>query len=87
MSSVQDMDSHHNAYPPHLETIYDYMSRLGEFQYVFDPAKLAAQQAQAQKAASGAGNAVDLKTDATGPASVKTPASPKPAAAKSTTKQ
>ncbi len=84
LSSVQD--SQHAAYPPHLETIYDYMSRLGEFQYVLDGKKIAAQQEQAQKLAGSAGNAVDLKTDAAGPASVKAPvptqAPPKPAPAK-----
>jgi hypothetical protein len=84
LSSVQD--TQHTSYPPHLETIYDYMSRLGEFQYVLDGKKVASQQEQAQRLVGSAGNSVDLKTDASGPPSVKAPVPtpPKPAPAKAT---
>jgi hypothetical protein len=42
-------DRQNEFYPPHLETIYDYMSRLGEFQYVLDEKRTAELRAVAQK--------------------------------------
>jgi len=61
LSSVQD--TQRSSYPPHLETIYDYMSRLGEFKYVLDGKQVLAQQELAQKLAGMAGSQVDLKAD------------------------
>lgn len=53
-------DRQSEFYPPHLETIYDYMSRLGEFQYVLDEKRVAELRAQAQKLASSQ-NVMDLR--------------------------
>src|SRR6266481_1821533 len=57
---VTTQDKQTESYPPHLETIYDYMSRLGEFQYVLDGKKVAEQHALAQKLAAS-GNNVELR--------------------------
>lgn len=57
-------DSESEFYPPHLETIYDYMSRLGEFRYVLDAKRVAELRAAAQKLAAS-GNGIELhKNDA-----------------------
>jgi len=53
LSSVQD--SERASYPPHLETIYDFLSRLGEFAYVLDGKKVLAQREAAQKMQESAG--------------------------------
>lgn len=74
--SVQDHEN--QSYPPHLETIYDYMGRLGDFEYVLDGKKVLAQHEQAQKlqqAAGGAGIQVKSQDD---PSIVPQPGSPKP---------
>jgi predicted Zn-dependent protease len=36
LSAYQTSRSKNDEYPPHLETIYDYLSRLGEYNYVLD---------------------------------------------------
>ena len=75
-----------------MATIYDFMGRLGEFDYVLDGKKVLAQQEQAQKlqeAAGGAGMALRGQQDVrvvpvTQPAAAQPP---KPAAANATKKQ
>jgi predicted Zn-dependent protease len=84
LTSVQDRQA--QSYPPHLETIYDYMSRLGEFDYVLDGKKVLQQREQAQKLVQTSGPGVDVNAPPAPPATTgqtppKTPA-PKPAAAK-----
>ncbi len=81
LSSMQD--SQRASYPPHLETIYDFMSRLGEFVYVLDGKKVAADREAAALLAQKAGGAViDVKPDEAAakvqPAKLnKTPAPPR----------
>ena len=62
LSNVQD--AQRSSYPPHLETIYDYMSRLGEFVYVLDGKKVAAEHEQAERMAERSGaHVIDTKPD------------------------
>lgn len=56
--AMQDRQS--EFYPPHLETIYDYMSRLGEFQYVLDGKRVAELHEQAHKLAASS-NGIELR--------------------------
>lgn len=83
LASVQDRQK--ESYPPHLETIYDYMSRLGEFDYVLDGKKVLQQHEQAQKMQQlSGGNGMDLRGQADPPVVPVSapPPSPKQAAPK-----
>jgi hypothetical protein len=51
--SALDASQKQSVYPPHLETIYDYMSRLGEFQYVLDGDAVRREEAQRRAASAG----------------------------------
>ncbi|HZI58942.1 MAG TPA: M48 family metalloprotease [Verrucomicrobiae bacterium] len=73
------LDQQREFYPPHLETIYDYMSRLGEFQYVLDPQRVAEIRAAAQKLASST-NGMDLRRNDVPPPVVPVHSSPSPKA-------
>jgi hypothetical protein len=82
LALMRDRES--ESYPPHLETIYDYMNRLGEFQYVLDGKKVAELHAQAAKVASNTPGLELRKNDGPTPVPVvhKSPASRTPPAGK-----
>jgi Zn-dependent protease with chaperone function len=71
---VTMQDKYSEFYPPHLETVYDYMSRLGEFEYVLDGKKVAEMHAQAQKLAAST-NVIDLHKNAVSPGVTPVPVS------------
>lgn len=79
LAAIRDKDS--EFYPPHLETIYDYMSRLGEFRYVMDAKKAAELRAQAEKLAAMGGPHVELNGSDVPPRVVPAHSSQSPKAA------